>query len=234
MGAALLQDPNRLCSILEALVSQSGKPVSCKIRISKNISETISLCHRIVSTGVSALTVHCRTPSERPKDPGDWDVFPLLMKEIKGIPLIANGDLFSLQDCEKLKSLSGVSSFMFARGAQNNPSIFRVDGQLPIFEAAQRYLQISIDTDNVFQNTKYALLQMWPDFHTDIGQKILHAKSYSDLNQIFGTQEYYEKVSGERDILVQSNGWQFYQKISELYPLDNAELQERIEGKIGV
>lgn len=232
MGAALLRQPDLLCSILEKLVKCSGRPVSCKIRINQDDDVTISLCHRIVQTGICALTVHCRTPSQRPKDNGRWDIFPILAKELGDFPLIANGDVFSLEHAQRLKDISGVTSFMFARAAQENPSVFRKEGLLPIFDVVKRYIEISIKTDNVFQNTKYALLQMWPNLNEGLGKIILHSKSYEEVCSIFGLEQYYRDFLLQREEAAARNNWEFFLKISELYPLDNAELQERIEEKI--
>lgn len=60
MGAALLTNPDNLKKILTKLVDHSGMPVSCKIRLLDTQEETINLVRMIVSTGVKALTVHCR------------------------------------------------------------------------------------------------------------------------------------------------------------------------------
>lgn len=60
MGAALLSNPELLEKILTKLVKHSGMPVTCKIRLLDTREKTIELVKMIVSTGVKALTVHCR------------------------------------------------------------------------------------------------------------------------------------------------------------------------------
>ncbi|KAG9286522.1 hypothetical protein G9A89_014688 [Geosiphon pyriformis] len=203
MGAALLSNPVKLKDILANLVQNCGLPVSCKIRILDEKEKTIELCKMIESTGVSAITIHCRTRNERPKDPGHWDIFKTVLEHVKSIPIIANGDICTRDDITRLKDLSGLNSFMIARAAKNNVSIFRKDGLLPLHDVASLYLKKAIECDNYFPNTKYTLTQMYsenskdPQYHA-----ILKAKSYENLCKIYGLEpfsvEIQEKVSNLR------------------------------------
>lgn len=142
-GAALLENQDLLMSILKALVEAVGStiPVTCKIRLlpekdgKSTIERTSDLLRKVESTGIKAVGIHCRFAHEKPREPGHWDVFDQLAQSLS-IPVIANGDLYTLQDIEKLKSSSGslISSWMFARGAQWNVSIFRKEGPLPVIQ----------------------------------------------------------------------------------------------------
>ncbi|KAJ3276979.1 tRNA-dihydrouridine(20) synthase [NAD(P)+]-like [Terramyces sp. JEL0728] len=112
MGANLLRTPDKLCAILEALIANLSIPVTCKIRLLDATADqtteerTIELLQKIEKTGVKAIGVHCRYTHERPRQPGHWDVFEKLAPSIR-IPLIANGDIYSLEDVHKLKSSFG-------------------------------------------------------------------------------------------------------------------------------
>ena len=86
--------------------------VTCKIRLLPDRQETLNLVERIVNTGISALTVHCRTRNMRTeKDPA---MIPRL-KEIvdfvgsmgKDIPIIENGDCLGRSDATRVKEISG-------------------------------------------------------------------------------------------------------------------------------
>ncbi|KAJ3124200.1 tRNA-dihydrouridine(20) synthase [NAD(P)+]-like [Nowakowskiella sp. JEL0407] len=125
MGAALLSEPDKLCKILKALVENLSIPVTCKIRIFKSTEETTDLLKKLSATGVKAIAIHCRTRYESPTDPGHWEAFaPAVQAVPKDFPIIANGDLFSPQSLSEFITSTGVTSLMFARGAQWNPSIF--------------------------------------------------------------------------------------------------------------
>lgn len=60
MGAALLNDPERVRAILTTLVQGVKVPVTCKIRLLPSPEDTLSLVRVIESTGVAAMAVHGR------------------------------------------------------------------------------------------------------------------------------------------------------------------------------
>ncbi|KAI8616486.1 hypothetical protein BC830DRAFT_1054030, partial [Chytriomyces sp. MP71] len=161
MGAALLSHPDRLCEILTALVESVPLPITAKIRMLESREDTIALVQRIERTGVSAIGLHCRLRSERPTDPGHWDVFEPVAQAIK-IPLIANGDLYSREDVERLKRIApSVASFMMARAPESNFSVFNPRVLKTPSEAIIAYAKAAVTYDMVFHNAKYVLMQMW-------------------------------------------------------------------------
>lgn len=214
MGSALLRQPDRLVAILSRLVgglAGLGVAVTAKIRVLPCPEETLALVRRIRDTGVHGITVHCRFPHERPRDPAHWELIPAIAKAIHPIPLTANGDLFTAESIRRALQLEGVSSVMLARGAQWNPTIFRwrregkgdeVDGHSPYYQqllqATQDYLGWAVRVENLFGNTKYALLQIWigPDQWSQdanlirrarsIVPKLQAAKTYAQLYGVFG------------------------------------------------
>ncbi|RKP09634.1 hypothetical protein THASP1DRAFT_14009 [Thamnocephalis sphaerospora] len=181
MGAALLKDPEKLCKILCTLVENIGLPVSCKIRLLESTEKTVELCRMIEATGVSALTVHCRTQDERPRDPGHWDQFEPICQAVTSIPVIANGDFFKHEDAINIRNTTSISSVMFARGAMLNPSVFQPQGPTTQHEAAQAYIRKAMLVDNLFQNTKYTLMQMYEDTKSDVFQQLTRSKTIQQI-----------------------------------------------------
>lgn len=210
MGAALLSKPQVVKEILTTLVRNLPKPVTCKIRLLDRMEDTLDLVRVIESTGVSALAVHCRTVAERPRDPAHWDRLPLIRSTLSpAIPLIANGDVFQYSDFQRVRTETGASSVMVARGAMWNPSIFRAEGALPLDEVISRYIRLAVDTDAVYQNTKvpiayvcgsflavvlmailqYVVMEMLKGasrLDSPVGEQIVHAKSMQDVCAPFG------------------------------------------------
>ncbi|KAJ2927686.1 hypothetical protein H1R20_g9418, partial [Candolleomyces eurysporus] len=130
MGAALLTNPDLLCSILTAL-RQAMPPeitVTAKIRLLPSQEDTLKLVERIVNTGISALTVHCRTRNMREKDAAVIgrlrEIVEFVDKMGKGIAVIENGDCENFEDAKRVRRVTGASSVMIARGAEANPSCF--------------------------------------------------------------------------------------------------------------
>lgn len=124
MGAALLRQPDRLVAILRTLVEGLPHlPISAKIRLLPTREETLALVRKIATTGIRALTVHFRTPEERPRHVAHHDWLPDIVR-LCPFPVIANGDIFTATDVAKMRAL-GAASCMIARAAQWNVSVFR-------------------------------------------------------------------------------------------------------------
>ncbi|KAI9089574.1 hypothetical protein DFS34DRAFT_585524 [Phlyctochytrium arcticum] len=189
MGSALLSDPDRLIAILENLVKHIPLPITCKIRMipatktETAVERTIALMQRIERTGVKAIGVHCRylTQDERPQDPGHWDIFEHIAQAVT-IPVIANGDIFSLEDILKLQKVSNIQSFMLARGPQYNVSVFRREGLLPTLDILKEYVQTSLLYDMPYHNCKYCVLLMWPaSMGKEFRQSLVNARTFEAL-----------------------------------------------------
>ena len=131
MGAALLDKPDLICDILTGL--RKALPphlsVSCKIRLLPTSEATLDLVRKIVQTGISCLTVHCRTRNMRKGE----KALPERMKEIVDlvksmnvdVAVLANGDCLSVDDAKRLRETTGADGAMIATAAEGNPSCFR-------------------------------------------------------------------------------------------------------------
>ena len=115
MGAALLTNPDLLCSILTAL--RDAVPpeitVTAKIRLLPTQEETLKLVERIINCGVSAITVHCRTRNMRPKEAALIERLREVVEFVeglgKGIAVIENGDCVSFEDAKRIREVTGAS-----------------------------------------------------------------------------------------------------------------------------
>lgn len=96
--------------------------ISIKIRILPEMSKTMELVRRAEKMGVSYVAVHGRTPKQR-NEPVDYQAIKTI-KEALDIPVIANGDIFYLEDVEKVYKETNVNGVMSARGLLRNPGMF--------------------------------------------------------------------------------------------------------------
>ncbi|TLD27091.1 hypothetical protein PspLS_04888 [Pyricularia sp. CBS 133598] len=171
MGAALLRDPDRLVAILEALVREVAPAaeigISVKIRLLETAAETEALVRRLVKTGITALTVHCRTTPMRPREPairGQLRMVADVCREA-GVACLMNGDVKDRDEAIRLAAEYGTDGAMIARAAEENPSCFRAgaDGGLaPWTETVPMFMRFCLDMENKFSNTKYLLNNMIP------------------------------------------------------------------------
>ena len=113
MGAALLTNPDLLCSILTAL--RAALPpeitVSAKIRLLSSQEDTLKLVERILNTGITNLTVHCRTRNMRPREAAligrMREVVEFVEKLGKGVSVIQNGDCVNREDAIRIRKITG-------------------------------------------------------------------------------------------------------------------------------
>jgi len=199
MGAALLCNVEKATDILSTLVRNLNNPISCKIRLKPTVAETIDLLKSLESTGVKAITIHCRMVPERPHHPAHWDILKeiVALKPIS-IPIIANGDVFDYTDINKIKETTGIDSVMIARGAIKNTSLFQAQ-TIPIYSVMKKYMEYAIITDNHYTNTKYTLQQiikennMWPNNGEGEGQIVYKAKDNRTLSKLFNLEDFYDQ-----------------------------------------
>ncbi|KAK1038718.1 tRNA-dihydrouridine synthase 2, partial [Friedmanniomyces endolithicus] len=146
MGAALLKTPGLLCSILRALVTEVGEPneigISVKIRILETAKETEALVRSLCATGITGLTVHCRTTPMRPRERAIRDQLKMVATVCResGVACLMNGDVTSRDEALELASEFGCDGAMIATAAETNPSVFRPDsdgGKAPWEEVVQ-------------------------------------------------------------------------------------------------
>ncbi len=121
-------------------------------------SETIDLCRKLEAAGCSYLTVHARTVNER-FEPIHTDYLKMIKQTIKTIPIVANGDLFTLDECYKLRKETNVDGVMCARGLLENPALFANHSITPI-ECIHDWVKISIEYGTPFIYFHSVLMQM--------------------------------------------------------------------------
>ncbi|RMX62609.1 hypothetical protein KXD40_008940 [Peronospora effusa] len=202
MGAALLRKPEIACDrllsmavkIIKTLRRNLTIPVSCKIRLLPNMKDTIDTAKRLEDAGAHAVGVHMRQIDERPRDKASWEKLAPIVSALS-VPVLANGDIFMHEDIDKLREISGVSSFLIARGALANPSIFRKEGRLPVDQMVRDYLLAAAEVDNVFQNTKYNVMRMIPSCLEDAYARGNHY-AYAKDSQVVTVPELAATKSG--------------------------------------
>ena len=197
MGAALLKTPDKLCSILRALVAEVGQPfeigISVKIRILDTAAETEALVKSLCATGITGLTVHCRTTPMRPRERAIRDQLRMVAEVCReaGVACLMNGDVTSREDALQLISEYGVDGAMIATAAETNPSVFRTEaegGKVSWEEVVKVYVRTALEVDNRWGNTKYLLGQMIPGKSPKY-KAMTTTKSYSGLVKALGYED---------------------------------------------
>ncbi|KAH8815120.1 dihydrouridine synthase [Xylogone sp. PMI_703] len=202
MGAALLRTPDKLCSILEALVKEIVPEfeigISVKIRLLETPEMTANLVRKLCATGITGLTIHCRTTPMRPRERAIREQLKMIVDicHEHGVACLMNGDVENRDQADQLIKEFGADGAMIATAAEANSSCFRsqADGGLaPWKEVVEQYMKMAIQVENRWGNTKYLLGHIVPG-KLAIYKAITACKSYHQACQVFGFHDLEEQA----------------------------------------
>jgi len=125
-GATLLKYPHRIEAIVRAVreALPEGIPVSAKMRLGFDDPQAIyENAMRAVQGGASWITIHGRTKVQGYTPPAYWRPIGEIQKLLKplGVPVVANGEIFTLEDFYACREQTQCEHFMLGRGALANP-----------------------------------------------------------------------------------------------------------------
>ncbi|WP_305856096.1 tRNA dihydrouridine synthase [Balneatrix alpica] len=122
-GAALLVDPERIHRIVAAVRAAVPPqiPVTAKMRLGlQDRSLMFDNASAIESAGASLLTIHARTKVEGYRPPAYWEEIARIGERVQ-IPLVANGEVWTLEDYDRCRQQSGCVDVMLGRGLVSQP-----------------------------------------------------------------------------------------------------------------
>ena len=124
-GSALMRNPKLAAEVLTAVVKNSEKPVTLKIRKGwdDDSVNAVEIAKIAEECGISALAIHGRTREQFYSGKADWDIIAEIKQAIN-IPVIGNGDVFEVEDAVNMLEKTKCDAIMIGRGAQGNPWIF--------------------------------------------------------------------------------------------------------------
>ncbi len=124
-GASLLDDPELIARIVGAVrrAVPAGMPVSAKMRLGNQCdSRAVDCALAIESGGAAELVVHARTRAQGYRPPAYWSRINDIRLAV-GIPVIANGEIWTVDDARRCRDESGCSGLMIGRGMVSNPGL---------------------------------------------------------------------------------------------------------------
>lgn len=115
-----------LFEAMKAVVKNSTKPVTCKIRLGWENDQinVVEVCKLLEKAGVSAIAIHGRTRSQFYAGNANYDYIKLA-KEAVSIPIIANGDIDSVEKAHYVLDYTKADGIMVGRYSLGNPYLFK-------------------------------------------------------------------------------------------------------------
>ncbi len=126
-GSVILKEPDRVFDIVNSIRSAVpiNTPVTVKIRLGfsdRGLLREIS--QAIFDANANELCIHARTKEDGYKPPAYWGAIAAI-NDISPIPIIANGEVWNVNDYHRCVSESTCTDVMLGRGALSFPDLAR-------------------------------------------------------------------------------------------------------------
>ncbi|MBF2005920.1 tRNA dihydrouridine synthase DusB [Chlorogloeopsis fritschii PCC 9212] len=121
-GSSLLRQPHIAEAIVREVVNAVDVPVTVKTRIGWDDEEItiLDFAKRMQDAGAQMITVHARTRAQGYNGNARWE-WIARVKEVLSIPVIANGDIFSVEAAVQCLEQTGADGVMCSRGTLGYP-----------------------------------------------------------------------------------------------------------------
>ncbi len=190
-GSSLLQDLDQMARVVETTKKYSNKQytsVKSRLGFGEKIPEEIA--RTVENAGADFLTLHGRTRAGKYKAPVDYDAIRRA-KEAVSIPVIANGDITTLENVKEVRQRTGCDGIMIGRGAVGNPWIFyQIKENLPYVQK-EKILEIVLEHFD-------AMIQFYGEIGARIFRKHLHTYSKNFPN----ASQFRDRINREEDVSV--------------------------------
>jgi len=124
-GAVLLDEPELVHRIVAAVrrAVPASMPVSAKMRLGhRDDALMLDNARAIAAAGADELVVHARTKLHGYKPPAYWDRIAHI-REAVNVPVVANGEVWTVEDARRCLQESGCDALMLGRGLVSDPGL---------------------------------------------------------------------------------------------------------------
>jgi tRNA-dihydrouridine synthase C len=197
-GATLLQHPKRIREIVAAVRAAipNEVPVSAKLRLGWDSIDSIDANADMAAEGGAAwLTIHARTRTQGYAPPVYWKPIGRVRERL-GIPVVANGDIWTVEGFRRCREETGCRHFMLGRGALANPRLAQqVAGELGLL--GENATDATVDWPEQLER----LVAWTRKFGSQESQKTLYRmKQWLHLAAKFGTFSRFDAVKRARTV----------------------------------
>ena len=170
-GAALLRSPEHIHTLVHAVrrAVPAAVPVSAKMRLGYDDDSLARECALAIQEGGACeLVVHARTKVDGYRPPAYWERIPAIT-EVLRIPVVANGEIWTVEDALRCRAVSGCQSLMLGRGAVANPGLALAIRAAVLAPDPQRHaVHTAADAALPWQALQPLLVQFWQRVCNDL------------------------------------------------------------------
>jgi len=126
-GAALLREPERIAAVVGAVrrAVPAHLPVSAKMRLGYDDASLARECAQAMEAGGACeIVVHARTKVDGYRPPAYWERIPDIRAAV-AVPVVANGEIWTVEDARRCRAVSGCEALMLGRGIVADPGLAR-------------------------------------------------------------------------------------------------------------
>ncbi len=209
----LIRFPELAKEIVLATKEASDVPVSVKTRTGIDEHITYQWTETLMETEPAALILHGRTQKMMSKKPADWEEIhkAVEVRDAHGsnIPVIGNGDIFTMEDALEKIEKYGVDGVMIGRGVFTDPWIFKSEKYNPTPEKKLNLLLKHVD---LFVNTwgeekNFNIMKKFFKIYTlnipgasELRGKLMDTKSVDEVKEI--VRNYISNIAEKESVTV--------------------------------
>lgn len=183
-GAALLDEPELVAKIVAAVrrAVPPHLPVSAKMRLGFNDDSRAEECAiAIAESGANELVVHARTKLDGYRPPAYWSRIADI-RAVISIPVVANGEIWNVQDALRCRELSGCEMLMVGRGMVTDPGLARSIGAMLPTNSAEAGAEV-MRADAAYNLDWQSLFPLIQDFWQLVCAKLERKQQAGRLKQ---------------------------------------------------
>lgn len=197
-GSYLLTQIDLAREIIRTCAETTDKPISVKFRSGFSDDKIVAkeFAKMCEEAGASMITLHPRTKPQGYSGRANWELIREVVNVVK-IPVIASGDVHTIEDVKYLIEECGASGVMIGRGSLGKPEIFAeiIKGQPMRLELKDKIIQINEHIEvlkqfhgerYIYMNMKKHILSYLKDFRgaSELREQICLCGSLEDMLEI--------------------------------------------------